>query len=432
MAITASLKELSIPDALQLLDSQKGDGILRITNTFMDRFDIVLSNGNIINVAYKNKFLDEMTLEYLLKIGKIKKEKYEQILNIKKTSRGNLETILKEIFNQNLLLKSGKLVLENFLNRVLRIEDGKLEFKQKSNLPEPFMKIIISIQQMLLDTMRKMDEWQNYSKVITSFDLVPILLSSSSSFQTVKDQRKEIENKIFAPLPKKEDDDLGVINNLSDDIAEIESTQVNSSDIDTFLYGDIEKKHTSSSKQKPSEVVMDFDDENKEMRRVLKSIDGRKTVTAIINETNLGEFETVRILYELYKMGQISFKKNFSKLQTKTYTKQASSKRLKIQMKYIFAAVVIIVSTIFMSIMEYSFDFSKRNGTEIMLKQQEIINIEFAVQFYFLKNREYPENLHNLKSLKYINSNLLNNLEQYKYQRIGIDENYHLSYISGK
>ena len=344
MALQGTLKDFSIAEIIQLIGQQLKTGVLSIRRG-KKIVEIYFVDGMIVHVFPNYRGKKDLIGEIMVKAKLITEEQLERVLRIQKGTLKYLGEILVEL---QLLTKDD--VLKVITNQVYETiydlfwwEDGTFNFDLK--LVESYKKIpfALSTEHVLLNILRMVDEWSEIEKQISS----PHLVFKRS----------------LAPEPKS---------------------------LDTLAsHGYLKEKLTS------------------EQELVLNLVDGTRTVEEIVDRSLLGRFNTSEILSGLLETGLIEV----VGIQTPTLIKKVSKINVRDVLGYAsYGAFVLFVFVIFVYFnpsLLHHFRDSRITSVHIdvptrLIHQNQIHRIRNALEIYYLEKGQYPTRLEELISVHLI------------------------------
>ncbi len=157
MAIMGSLKEMSLPDVIQMLALGKKSGVLSVTNRENFAY-IYFEDGKIIEARLVSK--ENRIGEILLKNGIITEEDLKRALEIQKEKKIPLGDILVEegIVDEEKLRDGLKKQIEETLFTLFTWEDGYFNFEPEVYPQEKRVHIQVNPEDILLEAARLFDE----------------------------------------------------------------------------------------------------------------------------------------------------------------------------------------------------------------------------------------------------------------------------------
>ncbi len=173
MALQGTLKDFSITEIVQLIGQQLKTGVLRIRRG-KKIVEIYFVDGMIVHVFSNYRGKKDLIGEILVKAKLISEEQLDRVLRIQKGTLKYLGEILVEL---QLLTKDDvlKVITTQVYETIYDLfwwEDGIFNFDLK--LVESYKKIpfALSTEQVLLNILRMVDEWAEIEKKISSPHIV--------------------------------------------------------------------------------------------------------------------------------------------------------------------------------------------------------------------------------------------------------------------
>jgi len=253
LALNGTLRDFGLADIFQLIGIQRKTGVLSLKSA--DRQVLVsFLSGGIVSADSSDRALEDRLGSVLVKSGKVTEKQLGDALKTQKISLQRLGKILieqKSISGEE-LHEALRIQVTQIVHHLFRWKDGEYHFSQEETIDydrEYFTPI--PAENILMEGARMIDEWPIIERRITTFQMI---------------------------LKPKADSRAGDHGPLS----------VYETDIDFGLIEDPDRKD---------------DDErvrlSKEEAAIYRLVDGRSTVQDVIDRSQIGEFDTCRILYEL-------------------------------------------------------------------------------------------------------------------------------------
>ena len=229
MAIEGSLSDVSLADISQLLGMGGKTGCLSLTHK--DNFGyIYFEDGRVIYASVVNR--PDRLGDLLVANGAIDREQLETAIQQHRRDKGKLlGEVLVEMgaLTQDELHKYISIQIEEAVYRIFQWSEGSFQFKPDVMPEDQVFQVSLSVDGVLMEGARRVDEWSVVEKKISSVDLIFAL------------ERNPLE-----------EEDL----DLTDD-----------------------------------------------QRRIIPLIDGTRSVTNLVDESGLVEFDTGKALYALIQAG---------------------------------------------------------------------------------------------------------------------------------
>lgn len=259
MALEGTLRDFSLADILQLISLQKKTGLLTLKNPD-DTLTIGFADGMLVSAESSAKRIDTRLGSLLVKTRRLSPEHLQKALEIQGQTLQRLGFILlKGGYCTTEDLKAG---LETQIRKIVfaafRWTDAEYVFdpQERIDYDREFV-VPVSVESLLMQGARMVDEWPIIEKVVRSGDLV------------------------YQRVP------LGQAVIQSEDDAEMED----------FGESTFERK-AREHRDEPIRI-------SREEWAVYELVDGRRTVSAIIERTFLSEFEGTKAFYDLLSRGLI-------------------------------------------------------------------------------------------------------------------------------
>jgi hypothetical protein len=340
MALQGTLKDFSITEIIQLIGQQLKTGVLRIRRG-KKIVEVFFVDGMIVHVFPNYRGKKDLIGEILVKAKLITEEQLDRVLRIQKGTLKYLGEILVEL---QLLTKDDvlKVITTQVYETIYDLfwwEDGIFNFDLK--LVESYKKIpfALSTEQVLLNILRMVDEWAEIEKKIHSPHLV---------FKKMFPDRKSAES------------------------------------LTSQSY--LKEKLTS------------------EQELVYQLVDAERTVEEIIDRSLLGRFNTSEILSHLLEMGLIEV----VGIRTPNLVKKVSKINFREALGFVYYGVFILfISLIFIYFKPgvlHHFKDSRIASVEIdtptaFIQRTQVDRIKNALTVYYLEKGQYPETRDGLGAL---------------------------------
>jgi hypothetical protein len=361
MALQGTLKDFSITEIIQLIGQQLKTGVLTIRKG-KKLVEISFVDGMIVHVFSNYRGKKDLIGEILVKAKIITEEQLERVLRIQKGTLKYLGEILVELqlLSKDDVLKVISTQIYETIYDLFWWEDGTFNFDLK--LVESYKKIpfALSTEQVLLSILRMVDEWS------------------------------EIEKKIFSPH--------------------------------------LVFKKALASDRKPTDALFPqsyFKEKlDSEQELIFNLVDGTRTVEEIIDRSLLGKFNASEILNGLLEMGMI----DVVGIQTPTLIKKVSRINLREALGFAYyGGVLLFILLIFLyfkpTFMRHFWD-SRIESVDIrvptgLVHKTQLHQIKNALEVYYLEKGQYPNRLDELVSTRLLRRDAL-------FYRKGISYQYEL------
>jgi hypothetical protein len=342
MALQGTLKDFSITEIIQLIGQQLKTGVLTIRKG-KKLVEISFVDGMIVHVFSNYRGKKDLIGEILVKAKIISEEQLERVLRIQKGTLKYLGEILVELqfLTKDDVLKVISTQIYETIYDLFWWEDGTFNFDLK--LVESYKKIpfALSTEQVLLSILRMVDEWS------------------------------EIEKKISSPH--------------------------------------LVFKKALASDRKPADALAPqsyFKEKlDSEQELIFNLVDGTRTVEEIIDRSLLGKFNASEILNGLIEMGMI----DVVGIRTPTLIKKVSRINIKEALGFAYyGGIVVLILLIFLyfkpAFMRPFWD-SRIESVDIrvpkgLVHKTQLLQIKNALEVYYLEKGQYPNRLDELVSTR--------------------------------
>src|SRR5688572_4505882 len=171
MALEGTLKDFSLADIFQLIGLQRKTGILTLQSE-LDTVTITFHQGMVVGAESVEKKLEDRLGRVLVKRGTITEENLERALETQKETLQRLGYVLvKYNFIQPEELRAALLQqIQQIIFRLFRWKEGYYHFRQEKTVHYDRENITrLSAENILMEGVRKIDEWLQIEKLIESF-----------------------------------------------------------------------------------------------------------------------------------------------------------------------------------------------------------------------------------------------------------------------
>ena len=167
MALEGKLSDFGLPDILQLISIQQKTGVLELISS-NDQARLRFQNGDILNVSCASRGTITDILKKYLKINnKLSDEEIEQIEATARSTNLKFEKVLvtgRYLTNQELEDIVSQ-IMEEIIYDLFTWKEASYSFETESNILMPgFPAIIIRVDGLLMEGMRRIDEWPQIEK----------------------------------------------------------------------------------------------------------------------------------------------------------------------------------------------------------------------------------------------------------------------------
>ena len=257
MALSGTLKDFALPDIFQLIGMQRKTGLLTLESE-RETVSVVFEQGMVVHADSTVRRLDDLLGNVLVRQGKMRKETLEEALAKQKVSMQRLGFILTSqgYIERADLTSALSEQVQQIVFRVFRWKSGNYHFDPAADADYDRENASpVSTDHILMEGIRRVDEWPIIEKRIPSLDSV------------------------FRPLvPQKQ--------------IKVEKGADGSGGLDA-AFGNVEGSGDDDGDRATSEVVL-----NAQEAKIYKLVDGKRSVTTLMEMTGLSDFDVCRTLFD--------------------------------------------------------------------------------------------------------------------------------------
>lgn len=173
MALRGTLRDFALPDIFQLIGMQRKTGMLTLESD-RETVIVVFENGEVVHADSTVRRLDDLLGNVLVRQGKLRKEDLDQALARQKVSMQRLGYIL----TTQGFIESGDLKaalseqVQQMVFRIFRWKDGQYHFDPQKTVDYDREHVIpVSADHILMEGIRRVDEWPIIEKRIPSLEM---------------------------------------------------------------------------------------------------------------------------------------------------------------------------------------------------------------------------------------------------------------------
>ncbi len=258
MALEGTLRDFSLADIFQLIGLQRKTGVLTLRGKD-DTVTVTFLDGKVVGADSESHRVETRLGHVLMKSGMLTQDQLSRALEIQKETLQRLGFILThyQIISSDSLKQALQLQIMQIVYRLFRWKDGDYHFSQETTIEYDRDNVTpISAESILMEGARMIDEWPIIEKRIRSSDMV---------------FRKKASGQ-----------ELVVVG--GDDVDEV--------DFDANAAPAARKKKVPGAGAEKIRI-------SEEEKQVFDLLDGKRTVSEIIEMSRVSEFDTNKALYEL-------------------------------------------------------------------------------------------------------------------------------------
>jgi len=183
MGLSGNLQSFGVPEILQLLALQRKSGILRLDHGSGERQVLFIERGAIVGTRDRRTIGDDPFLNFLRGAGYLTEDQIATVLRVQsETNRDPLYILLSAgMTGRDRLVEALTQHTQQIIDRLLTWTEGTYEFSgDERSIPKMGLKLPLSIEEMLMEGMRRMDELATIKQAVLAPDLY--LLQSPDGF----------------------------------------------------------------------------------------------------------------------------------------------------------------------------------------------------------------------------------------------------------
>jgi hypothetical protein len=174
MALSGTLKDFALPDIFQLIGMQRKTGLLTLESD-RETVTVVFEHGMVVHADSTVRRLDDLLGNVLVRQGKIRKDTLEEALSKQKVSMQRLGFILvsQGYISREDLRGALSEQVQQIVFRVFRWKSGRYHFDPTAEADYDRENVQpVSTDHILMEGIRRVDEWPIIEKRIPSLDFV--------------------------------------------------------------------------------------------------------------------------------------------------------------------------------------------------------------------------------------------------------------------
>lgn len=175
MALRGNLKDFSLPDVFQLITFSRKTGVLRIVRKDGARGAVWFRDGEVFFAS--SNWRNELLGERLVRAQKITPQALARALEIKSREPADGRRLGQILIEEGYITES---VLEAFVNEqiqdtifdLMRWDEGEFDFEAMPEAVEEDIGLSVSIENVVMEGSRRLEEWNRIKRKIPSMDVV--------------------------------------------------------------------------------------------------------------------------------------------------------------------------------------------------------------------------------------------------------------------
>lgn len=375
MALEGTLEDFSLADIFQLIGIQRKTGILTLKSAGGETVTVTFHNGMVVGADSSPKKLEDRLGKVLMKTGLITPEQLKEALELQQKTLQKIGFIMvdQRYLTREELREALQIQVAQMIYRLFRWNSGEYFFDQKSRVDPNADESIapMSAESILMEGIQMIDEWPLIQKRIPDFSMV------------------------FKPMIRMDE-----IATTSEDEAEGDD------EIDALLGG-------VDGTAKPAHHAPETDKVrlNREEEEIFRLVDGKNSVSDIIESSKLGEFHTCKALHDLLERNIIeSVRTAAVPAHEATVPAFAPAAQKGMNLTFAYPVVGIVVAAlVFLNLGDplrlatfHFFSSGTREGIRTGLDASRLDLVDSAIVLYFSVNGKLPEDLADLVTERYL------------------------------
>jgi len=172
-SLRGDLKDFGIADVFQLIGQQRKTGVLEF-NGDGQQIQIRLDRGAVVSAAPVGSWPDAAFGKMLMRCGLLSRDRVDKLRRECRTSARPLFGVAAAHgwLDEDELRKIEELLTRETIFAVLRWEAGSFDFTAKEIEHDRSFDSLLGAEQILMDGLRMVDEWQSFADLVPSEDTV--------------------------------------------------------------------------------------------------------------------------------------------------------------------------------------------------------------------------------------------------------------------
>jgi hypothetical protein len=195
MALEGNLSDFSIPEILQLISSQRKNGVLTLRQG-NDEAAFDLDQGYITGGFYRQQGRQEHISQYLFKTGLVSEAKFSQAEEQQKALKAPMEEILIEqgFMSQDDFEEVIRYKIQEIMDEIFTWVEGHYVFDAQAKLyTQSKYPVRLAVDGFLLEGMRRLDEWLRIRQEIPSLEAIVKAGGKARPAELTPEQEKVLE-----------------------------------------------------------------------------------------------------------------------------------------------------------------------------------------------------------------------------------------------
>jgi hypothetical protein len=169
-SLTGDLAAVPLPEVLQLLKFQAQTGLLEISLEGAGRFEVAVKNGMIVSVRARDVRADLLLGHYFLGAGMLSRAQLDAILSKPSTTPIGHRLVEAGLVTTEQLRRCVGAQAQDLMTELLRARRGFFGLRRGEDLlPSIIIQPGFSVDMLLFEALRRIDEWGVIEKHVPSF-----------------------------------------------------------------------------------------------------------------------------------------------------------------------------------------------------------------------------------------------------------------------
>jgi hypothetical protein len=172
-SLRGDLKDFGIADVFQLIGQQRKTGVLEF-NGDGQQIQILFDQGAVVSAAPIGSWPDAAFGEMLMRCGLLSRDRVDELRRECGASARTLSGVVtaREWLGEDELRKIEELLTRETIFSVLRWEAGSFDFTANEIEHDRSVESLLGAEQILMDGLRMVDEWQSFADLVPSEETV--------------------------------------------------------------------------------------------------------------------------------------------------------------------------------------------------------------------------------------------------------------------
>ncbi len=172
MALEGNLKDFALSEILQLISVQQKGGLLQMTSDD-EQAEIWFDKGRIIYADRLSEHLNEKIKEYLVNTHRLTPEIISRVDTASAQSRISFEKVLVSggYLAADELVEISSFIIEEMIHDLFKWQEGTYRFEPDAVRPTSPADVSLKTEGLLMEGMRRIDEWPGILKKLPSPDM---------------------------------------------------------------------------------------------------------------------------------------------------------------------------------------------------------------------------------------------------------------------